>query len=153
MPNRPVLYENGSVTVYYRLDAQNRLLMGGRSPMRAIQMHDLSWLQRYTTRLFPALADVGWTHCWNGNLAMTSDHYPHLHLPADNVAICLGYNGRGVAMSTVMGSELARWATGASAAELNMPVTTLREIPFHAFWKLGANLRIAYGRLRDSLGI
>lgn len=153
MPNRPVLYENGSVTVYYRLDAQNRLLMGGRSPMRAVQIQELGWLQRYTTRLFPALRDVKWTHCWNGQLAITTDHYPHLHLPAENVAICLGYNGRGVAMSTVMGGELARWATGARASDLDMPVTDLREIPFHAFWKFGASIRIAYGRIRDSLDL
>lgn len=153
MPNRPVLYENGSVTVYYRLDAQNRLLMGGRSPMRAVEIEDLTWLQRYTARLFPALRDTRWTHCWNGQLAITADHYPHLHLPAENVAIALGYNGRGVAMSTVMGNELARWATGAQAAELDMPVTNLREIPFHALWKLGASIRITYGRIRDSLGL
>lgn len=153
MPGRPVLYENGSVTVYYRLDAQNRLLMGGRSPMRAVQIDDLAWLQRYTVRLFPSLKDVSWTHCWNGQLAITTDHYPHLHLPSENVAICFGYNGRGVAMSTAMGSELSRWATGARAAELNMPVTGIREIPLHAFWKVGASLRIAYGQLRDALGL
>ena len=38
MPHGAVLYENGSITVYYRLDAQNRLLMGGRSPLREIEM-------------------------------------------------------------------------------------------------------------------
>jgi glycine/D-amino acid oxidase-like deaminating enzyme len=153
MPRGAVLYENGSITVYYRLDAQNRLLMGGRSPMREIEMSELGWLQRYTERLFPALANVGWTHCWNGQLAITTDHYPHLHTPAENVMICLGYNGRGVAMSTAMGGEIARWATGAKTSELNMPVTTLKEIPFHGLWKLGASARITYGRIRDFLGI
>jgi glycine/D-amino acid oxidase-like deaminating enzyme len=153
MPRGAVLYENGSITVYYRLDAQNRLLMGGRSPLREIEMPDVSWMQRYTARLFPELATIGWTHCWNGQLAVTTDHYPHLHTPAENVMICLGYNGRGVAMSTAMGGEIARWAGGTAAGDLNMPVTTLKEIPFHGLWKLGASARITYGRVRDYLGI
>ena len=116
-------------------------------------MSDVSWMQRYTARLFPELATIGWTHCWNGQLAVTTDHYPHLHTPAENVMICLGYNGRGVAMSTAMGGAIARWAGGAASGELNMPVTTLKEIPFHGLWKLGASARITYGRVRDYLGI
>ena len=34
-----------------------------------------------------------------------------------------------------------------------MPVTTLKEIPFHGFWKLAAHARIAYGRMRDLIQI
>ncbi len=34
MPTRSVLYESGHITVYYRIDQNNRLLMGGRGPMR-----------------------------------------------------------------------------------------------------------------------
>src|ERR1700719_1945095 len=36
MPSRAVLYESGTVTVYYRVDADRRLLIGGRGPMREI---------------------------------------------------------------------------------------------------------------------
>ena len=37
MPTRSVLYESGHITVYYRIDQQNRLLMGGRGPMQWIE--------------------------------------------------------------------------------------------------------------------
>src|SRR3984957_14757814 len=37
MPTRSVLYESGHITVYYRVDASNRLLMGGRGPMQWIR--------------------------------------------------------------------------------------------------------------------
>jgi glycine/D-amino acid oxidase-like deaminating enzyme len=37
MPTRSVLYESGHITVYYRVDASNRLLMGGRGPMQWIK--------------------------------------------------------------------------------------------------------------------
>ena len=36
MPSRSSLYEIGSITVYYRFDPDNRLLMGGRSVQRDV---------------------------------------------------------------------------------------------------------------------
>jgi glycine/D-amino acid oxidase-like deaminating enzyme len=154
LPNGASLYENGQITVYYRVDTQGRLLMGGRSPMRdGVTFDTLSWLVRYTERLWPALKGVRWSHAWNGQLAVTTDHYPHFHEPAENVLVSLGYNGRGVAMATAMGTEIARRVLGAKDGELNMPVTALREIPFHSLWKTAAAARITYGRIRDALGI
>jgi glycine/D-amino acid oxidase-like deaminating enzyme len=148
------LYEVGQVTVYYRLDVEGRMLMGGRCPMRDItDVESLGWMVRYTERLWPELAGVRWTHGWSGQLAVTTDHYPHLHEPAENVLICLGYNGRGVAMATAMGREIARRVQGAPTADLDMPVTALKAIPFHGLWKSAAAARIAYGRIRDTLGL
>ena len=154
LPGGTALYETGQITVYYRVDISGRLLMGGRSPMRdGATQETLRWLVRYAERLWPSLREVRWAHAWNGQLAVTTDHYPHFHTPAPGVLVSLGYNGRGVAMATAMGGEIARQLTGTPVAELNMPVTDLREIPFHGLWKLGASARIAYGRIRDSLGL
>jgi glycine/D-amino acid oxidase-like deaminating enzyme len=148
------LYEVGQITVYYRIDVEGRMLMGGRSPMRDINSVDaLRYLVRYTERLWPELRGVRWTHGWSGQLAVTTDHYPHLHEPADNVLICLGYNGRGVAMATAMGREIARRVLGAQVAHLDMPVTALKTIPFHGLWRSAAAAKIAYGRFRDVLGL
>jgi glycine/D-amino acid oxidase-like deaminating enzyme len=113
----------------------------------------LRYLVRYTERLWPELRGVRWTHGWSGQLAVTTDHYPHLHEPADNVLICLGYNGRGVAMATAMGREIARRVLGAQVAHLDMPVTALKTIPFHGLWRSAAAAKIAYGRFRDVLGL
>ena len=154
LPDGSALYENGRITVYYRVDTSGRLLMGGRSPMRdGVTQDTLRWLIRYTERLWPALRGVRWRHAWNGQVAVTTDHYPHFHEPDPSVLISLGYNGRGVAMATAMGGEIARRLTGTPVDALNMPLTALKEIPFHGLWKLGASLRITYGRIRDSLGL
>ena len=148
------LYEVGQITVYYRLDDQGRLLMGGRSPMRDVtDVATLRWLARYAERLWPEIAGARWTHAWSGQIAVTTDHYPHLHQPADNVLLCLGYNGRGVAMATAMGREIARRTLGTPVTELDMPVTNLKPIPFHGLWRGAAAARIAYGRIRDALGL
>jgi glycine/D-amino acid oxidase-like deaminating enzyme len=153
-PARSVLYEMGRITVYYRLDRDNRLLMGGRSVQRDIvQPHELRYLSDYAVRLWPALRGIRWTHAWSGQLAITQDHYPHIHEPDDSVLACLGYNGRGVAMSTAMGPQLATRIIGGRAAEIDMPVTTIREIPFHGLWRSAVTARMIHGRIRDWLGL
>jgi hypothetical protein len=52
-----------------------------------------------------------------------------------------------------MGPELARRAMGGKAASIDMPITTIREMPFHALWRSGVAARVAYGRIRDMLGL
>jgi glycine/D-amino acid oxidase-like deaminating enzyme len=113
----------------------------------------LGYLTRYAARLWPVLRDIRWTHGWSGRLAYTADHYPHIHEPDEGVLVCLGYNGRGVAMSSAMGPQLARRVMGGREAEIDMPITSIREMPFHALWRSGVAPRIAYGRIRDMLGL
>jgi glycine/D-amino acid oxidase-like deaminating enzyme len=154
MPTRPSLYELGRVTVYYRFDRANRLLMGGRSVQRDITGPDeLRHLIGYAERLWPEMRGVPWTHAWSGQLAITPDHYPHVHEPDESALVCLGYNGRGVAMSTAMGPQLAKRVIGGATAPIDMPITTLKEIPFHALWRSAVTARMVYGRVRDWLGL
>jgi glycine/D-amino acid oxidase-like deaminating enzyme len=154
MPTRSVLYESGHITVYYRIDQRNRLLMGGRGPMRWISgPSDISYLTRYAERLWPRLKGVSWTHGWNSRLAITSDHYPHVHEPAENLLISLGCNGRGVALSTAMGAQLARRLAGGTSAEIDMPISGVKPIAMHAFWPLAVKGAVLAGRVRDRLGM
>lgn len=153
LPDRPVLYESGHVTVYYRIDASQRLLIGGRGPMREIaDVAAIPHLTRYAARLWPMLEGIEWTHAWGGRLAMTRDHYPHVHEPAPGVLICLGYNGRGVAMATAMGAALAR-RIAHPHEPFDMPLTAFRPIPLHALWPVAVKAAILSGRVRDFLGI
>ncbi|MSP01211.1 MAG: FAD-binding oxidoreductase [Acetobacteraceae bacterium] len=154
MPTRSSLYELGQITVYYRKDRDGRILMGGRCVQRDISRpKELQYLIDYAVRLWPALRGIGWTHAWSGQLAITADHYPHVHEPDETVLVCLGYNGRGVAMSTAMGPELARRAIGGRDADIAIPVTGIKEIPLHGLWKSAVQARVAYGRVRDFLGL
>ncbi len=59
MPGGGVLYELGHITVYYRVDVEGRLLMGGRSASRDLAGPDaFGFLQDYARRLWPALTGV-----------------------------------------------------------------------------------------------
>src|SRR5947208_17096522 len=82
---------------------------------------------------------------------MTPDHLPHLHELAPGLLAGLGYNGRGVAMATMMGRLLARLALGVPAAELGFPVTAMRPVPLHALSGIAVRAAIQYLRLADAV--
>jgi glycine/D-amino acid oxidase-like deaminating enzyme len=153
MPSRAVLYESGAITVYYRIDSDRRLLIGGRGPMREIDsVGAIPHLTAYARQLWPILEGVRWTHAWGGRLAITRDHYPHVHEPQPGVLIALGYNGRGVAMATAMGVQLARRITRPELP-FDMPVTGMKTIALHPFWPAGVKAAILCGRMSDYLGL
>jgi glycine/D-amino acid oxidase-like deaminating enzyme len=154
LPDGQVVYEVGHNTVYYRLDNSRRLLMGGRSVQRdEVSMSHAAHLRSYAIRLWPHLQSLEWTHCWNGQVAVTTDQMIHLHEPAPNVLICLGYNGRGVAMATSMGGVMASRIAGDDPGPPPIPIAQQISVPFHQFWKTGVRARLFMGRLRDSLGV
>ena len=137
---------------YFRLDPTGRLVMGSRGtfadvPVAVAARHHY----RAVREIFPQLEGIRYEYHWGGLVGMTRDHLPHLHEVAPGLLSGLGYNGRGVAMATVMGRILANWALGAPAAELPFPVTPLAPIPLHLFNQIGARVAIQALRAMDGL--
>jgi glycine/D-amino acid oxidase-like deaminating enzyme len=148
-----VVYEAGHVTTYYRVDAQGRLLMGGRGVQRSMRREaDHAHLRHYSEQLWPELRGVAWTHAWNGQFALTPDFYPRLHAPEKGLLIALGYSGRGVALATRFGAALADAVCGAGVQAMPLPVTPIHPLPLHGCWPLGVYAGVAIGRLRDRFG-
>jgi glycine/D-amino acid oxidase-like deaminating enzyme len=152
LPGGQVVSDLRRILFYFRLDADGRLLMGGRGPL-----HDrgdpalFARLEATARRLFPQIGAARWEHHWSGRVALTADHLPHLHEPRPGVLSALGYNGRGVAMATVMGRLLADRALGATPDQIGWPVTPIAPIPLHR-WRLPAMaLVVRWKRLQDWL--
>ena len=149
LPGRHAVSEARWLPVYYRKDVAGRFIIGGRGN---IFNSDLSGpnhhLHEAAQRLFPALEDVQWEYHWGGYVAMTLDKLPRLIRLAEGVHAGLGFNGRGVAMATVMGRELAKVVQGMSS---DIPVKPLARIPLHRLRQVGIATRILYGRIRDRL--
>jgi len=136
LPGGQAVSDLRRILFYFRLDPDGRLLMGGRGPLDDDGDPALfARLEAAAARFFPQMGAPRWEHRWSGRVALTADHLPHLHEPRSGVLIGLGYNGRGVAMATVMGKLLADRALGVPAAELGWPVTPVASIPLHA-WRL-----------------
>ena len=150
LPGGQVVSDLRRILFYFRLDPEGRLLMGGRGPLDDRGDPALfARLEAVARRLFPQIGATPWEHRWSGRVALTADHLPHLHEPRPGVLIGLGYNGRGIAMATVMGKLLADRALGASPAEIGWPVTPVEPIPLHR-WRLPAMaLVVHWKRFQD----
>src|SRR5438132_1844110 len=104
--------------VYFRLDDQGRLLVGGRGPLREPQ-GDADWahLEAMLPRLFPQAQGTPIAFRWCGRVAITRDFLPHLHAPAPGLLIDIGCMGRGIALQTAMGQAVAAYVvTGDESA-------------------------------------
>lgn len=137
---------------YFRLDASGRLVLGSRGTFaQTPAQHDVQHHYRAVHEIYPQLKGIAFEYHWGGMVAMTRDHLPHLHELAPGLLAGLGYNGRGVAMATVMGRLLARRALGAPVVELGFPVTPVLPMPFHSLSGFGARATIQYLRCMDGL--
>ncbi|MBV9522944.1 MAG: FAD-binding oxidoreductase, partial [Alphaproteobacteria bacterium] len=152
LPGGQALSDTKRVMVGMRRYADGRLQLGGggvtTGPDRA---PFFPRVEKRLRRLFPQVTELTWESAWSGWMAMTPDRYPRLHELAPGLLAGFGYNGRGVAMGTIMGRELAKRAAGTPLDELAMPATPLRPIPGHALRRAAVFAHLQYDRLRDAL--
>ncbi len=129
LPDGHVASDSKRLLSYFRFDQEGRLLFGGRGGV-----NDSSDRRKFThlitkiTEIFPHLQQPEIGFHWSGRVAITTDHLPHIHSLANGVYAGLGYNGRGVAMATLLGSWLAAKVVG---SEDVLPESKLKPIPFH----------------------
>ncbi|WP_416414509.1 NAD(P)/FAD-dependent oxidoreductase [Pantoea sp. App145] len=116
-----------------RVWPDGRLHVGLDGPL--FRANASGWLQGATKRLqlmFPQLRDLRWAYHWAGWVDMTVDHYPRLHRLAPGVLAAYGFSGRGVAIGTLMGRDLAHLALGHSEDQLVHPVSAVQPQWYHA---------------------
>lgn len=135
--------------LYFRKDAQGRLLMGGRGHFAdPAGPADFAHLERSLELLFPQLGPLQYEYRWAGRIAVTRDFMPHVHTPAPGLTIALGYNGRGIALATSMGRHVAARLLQ-PGADFPYPVTPLQPIPLHALQRFYIAAGVAWYSLLD----
>lgn len=153
LPGGEVLSDSRTVIRYWRLDAEGRLLMGGRGPYREPgPERDWAHLAREVASLYPSLKNISFTHRWGGRVAIHPDYWPRLHQPCPGVLVVIGCQGRGIGWQTAMGGELARLAIDPSHEPV-LPITPVVAIPFSAFKRVGVPITMAALRVLDRLGL
>ncbi|MFO7560175.1 MAG: FAD-binding oxidoreductase [Desulfobacterales bacterium] len=119
--NRQGIEDARNLVHYYRLTADNRLLMGGRDA-------ELAWgddmdkdqspavfegLEKDVKATFPQLEKVKFTHHWGGPVSITLDLAPAMGYVGDkNVVYSLGCMGHGVSLTHLNGQALADLVLG-----------------------------------------
>lgn len=150
LPFGQVSSDTRKLLMYFRLDHEGRLLMGGRGPFREpIGDEDWSHLERVVGKMFPQVKDVPIAYRWGGRVALTADMLPHLHEPEPGLVIDIGCLGRGVGLQTAMGAALAAYVSTGDKSVLPFPLRPIRPIPFHAFRRIGLGAIIAWYRFQD----
>ncbi|MEX0339186.1 MAG: NAD(P)/FAD-dependent oxidoreductase [Arenibacterium sp.] len=154
LPGLQSLSDARRLLLYFRIDAQGRFMMGGRgTDGDASTRRQIELLKKVSVDLFPQLAGADWRYAWGGDVAVTRDHYPHLHELEPGMLAGLGYNGRGVALATSMGRVMAQWAQGTRADDLDFPLSPVTPLPFYFARKLVVEAEVLRLRLLDRLGV
>lgn len=126
---------------YFRVDTQGRFIMGARGAADgSMEGSSFGFARARIRQLFPDLADQKMEYFWNGKVAITMDYLPRLIDHGNGLHAALGWNGRGVAVTTASGPVLADWMTGADPKDLPLAVTPPRPINFHGFKRKAASI-------------
>lgn len=152
LPLNNVVTDAKRLTNYFRLSPEGRLLFGGRGgALNRESGVAYRRLAREAEQIFPQLRGVSVDHQWSGRVAVTLDGLPRLGRLEQNVLYAMGYNGRGVALSVLLGQMLADEAE-AEIDALGPLAGPLDRIPFHALQLPGKKIVTTYYRLLDALG-
>lgn len=150
LPGELSFVDKRRLILYFRYDRDGRLCAGYHGPMRdAFCLDDFARLKAKVLRLFPQLAQTRWEFHWGGRIAMTKDRLPFVSEPMPGLVACMGYNGRGVGMGTVMGVQAARYLAGEDRAQLAFATTEPSRFWMHRFHKLGVHASIAWFELQE----
>ena len=152
LPDQITFVDKRRLILYFRYDRDGRLCVGDHGPSRDhFKLADFHNLKKRAVAVFPALSSVRWDYHWGGRVAMTKDALPFMHEIAPGLTAGMGYNGRGVAMGSMMGKLLAEKVLGGSNSQYAFPLTRPDKFKMHAFHNLGVSTAIKWFTLRDYL--
>ena len=133
LPGRRTISDTRLAIYYARYDADNRLIFGCvGSNDSARTLGGVGRLMNGLHTVFPTLKGIKIETTWAGRIGVTQDMMPRMHAPAPGVLAGLGFSGRGIAMTSVMGRSLARKVLGGHNDDLPFPVSSISPIPFHS---------------------
>lgn len=150
LPEGHVSSDTRQLLFYFRLDHQNRLLMGGRGPYREPKSNkDWSHLERIIGKLFPQARDVPIAYRWCGRVAITRDFLPHLHEPEPGLLLDIGCMGRGVGLQTAMGCAMADYVASGRPDALPRPPMPIKPLPLHGLRQAYFAAIVAWYSMQD----
>ncbi|HMK79814.1 MAG TPA: FAD-binding oxidoreductase [Xanthobacteraceae bacterium] len=88
-------------------------------------------VRKRLAELYPWLRTPRVVESWSGWIALTTDQYPRLLKLADGVFAGIGCNGRGLALASILGRDLAALARGGDESATTFPLTRPRPFPLH----------------------
>ena len=124
--------------------------MGGASATAGDENPDLfSRLHEAARRRFPSLDGVEWQYGWSGYLGLTHDHLPQVQKSAPGFLAAIACNGRGIAMATITGRQLAEIVLNDSERDCDLPIRKAKRVFGFALRHPGVRAAVFFNRLLD----
>jgi len=151
IPGRQAMSDTHGELYFARYDARHRLVTGGAvigpgNKAERIKARVTERLQR----LWPQIGEVSFDYVWNGYVGMTTDFLPRIHRLGPDAYGWTGCNGRAVALSIALGSELSKAVRGVPESDLALPFTAPLPIPAHGLLRRLAPMMLLVYRRRDA---
>lgn len=151
LPGRQSLNDTRRLYSGIRIWPDGRLQIGIDGPI--FSMAGKAYVKAAIKRIemtYPQLKGLKWGESWGGWVDMTRDEYPKLHALAPGLWSGYGFSGRGIAIGTMMGRDLAAHVLSKPEEAIH-PVTPLQPVSWHAFHRpMISALAMAY-RVQDTI--
>ncbi|MDA9444161.1 oxidoreductase [Bradyrhizobium sp. CCBAU 51745] len=152
MPTGRTYTETKRMMRWFRM-VDNRVIFGGRGAFgKQDSQTAFDALRKAMVGIFPDLADVPLEYKWSGLVAMTLDSVPHIGRIDDRTLVSLGYNGAGVAMSSLMGRYLAAFVRGERPDVALLDVSRMKPIPFYPLREPAVRMVAGWYQFLDAIG-
>ena len=154
LPQRAAVADCNTALNYYRIDADGRMIFGGRASYTNVNLGNVeSDLRQRMIQVFPELADCETAAVWSGKIGITVNRIPHFGTAGDGVYFVQGFSGHGVALTGLAGTLLAQHIMGQS--RLFNILSKLRHLPFPGglFRTPALAIGMSWYKMRDYLSL
>lgn len=152
-PRREPVSDSRTNIFTYRLDPDNRLISGGMAllPFHAEKRMSHAIVSRLSHEL--QLSEVHEVEfIWRGTAAITTDYLPHIYQFGSGFFGATSCNGRGVAMTTMLGETLADAILGTCPVDqLPVPLMAAKPVTLRPLAKAAPSFVLAQAKLNDWL--
>lgn len=152
MPTGRTYTETKRMMRWFRM-VDNRVIFGGRGAFgKEDSQAAFDALRKAMVGIFPDLADIPLEYKWSGLVAMTLDSVPHIGRLDDRTLVSMGYNGAGVAMSSLMGRYLAAFVRGETPDVGLLDVRRMKTIPLYPLREPAVRTVAGWYQFLDAIG-
>jgi glycine/D-amino acid oxidase-like deaminating enzyme len=152
MPTGRTYTETKRMMRWFRM-VDNRVIFGGRGAFGKQDSESaFSALRKAMVGVFPELSEVPLAFKWSGLVGMTLDSMPHIGRLDNRTLFSMGYNGAGVAMSSLMGRYLAAFVRGETPDVGLLDASRLKPIPLYPLREPAVRMVTGWYQFLDAIG-
>lgn len=151
LPEGQVVTDTRRINLYFRVSPDRRMVLGTRGHLSG--SHEpwaFSHIEDAMQRLFPSLRGAKIDYRWNGKVGFSLDYFPHFGMAEPGIYYGIGYSGRGVVLTHLVGKALAAMLRGEAIDAGPLTRGKFGTIPLHTFYPIGIRLYTAYYKYLDA---